>query len=165
MMRMLLTGCIVVGLVILAGVAPVLASDALEYFRAGYEAGMEREWDQAIEQYSRALEIDPKYGDAYFQRAITFQMAGRPLEAIADFESCLKLEPRKYLAMEYLAKLYMEHGEYRKALELYERALPLVKNPKWRSIVKYWIAGAKKKLKAAAKSARRTNKRGRKPLY
>jgi len=140
--------------VLCAGQGNASASQAEEWFRQGYMAAMAREWDEAINWYNKALERNPKNPEAHFQRAVTFEMTERPEAAIADYERALQLKPDYYLAMEYLAKLYETRGEYDRALDLYRRALPLVKNPKWRSIVKWWISRAQKKIRAAMKNGR-----------
>jgi len=134
------------------------APQAEDYFRKGYLAAMSREWEQAIEWYSKAVQLHPTNAEVYFQRAITYEMTGKPLQAIGDYEKAIKLKPTSYLAMEYLAKLYESEGHYDKAVDLYTRALPLVQDPKWRSIVKWWIAEAKRKSEAGKQNADRRGK-------
>jgi tetratricopeptide (TPR) repeat protein len=148
--------------------AAALTPEALKLFRQGYAAGMARQWEDAIRLYSESLKLDPGDVNTRFQRAIVFEVAGRPDDAIRDYERVLKQRPDYYQALEYLAKLYEEEGRYSAALALYKRALPMVRDPKWRSIVRWWIACAKKKLKAAhnsdAKTARRRH-RSKRPLF
>jgi tetratricopeptide (TPR) repeat protein len=134
------------------------ASQGEDCFRRGYLFAMSREWEQAIEWYSKAIELNPKNAEVYFQRAITYEMTGKTLSAIEDYETAVKLKPASYLAMEYLAKLYESEGRYDKAVDLYTRALPLVQDPKWRSIVKWWIAEAKKKGEAGKQNADRRSR-------
>ncbi len=134
------------------------AAQGEDYFRRGYLAAMSREWEQAIEWYSKAIELNSNVAEVYFQRAITYEMTGKALLAIKDYEKAIKLKPTSYLAMEYLAKLYESEGRYDNAVDLYTRALPLVQDPKWRSIVKWWIAEAKKKGEAGKQNA---DRRGR----
>jgi tetratricopeptide (TPR) repeat protein len=144
--------------VLLSGDGRATASKAEEYFREGYVASMAREWDEAIDWYTRSIQLNPKNSEVYFQRAITFEMTGRPARAIADYKKTLELKPDYYLAMEYLAKLYERSGHYGKALGLYKRALPLVENRKWRTIVRQWISQAEKRMRA---ESRKANPRGK----
>jgi len=122
------------------------SSPADEDFRKGYEASIAREWEQAIALFTSSIEADPTNPEVYFQRAVAFEMAGRIDEAMADYHKALQLKPDYYLALEYLAKLYESKGGYEKALVLYNRALPLVTDEKWRSMVNWWISEAKKKI-------------------
>jgi tetratricopeptide (TPR) repeat protein len=54
------------------------------------------EWDRARADFDRALQLDPTYAEAYFQRGVLFasvpDASTRPA-AIADFEAYLRLAP------------------------------------------------------------------------
>lgn len=123
------------------------ASQAQQFFREGYMASMSRQWDKAIELYSKSIELSPDNAEAYLQRAAAFEMLEQIDDAISDYEKTLQLKSDYYLAMEYLAKLYETKGEYGKAVELYSRALPLVTDSKWKSMVQWWRSQAEKKIK------------------
>jgi tetratricopeptide (TPR) repeat protein len=164
LLLMSLGGVLVVILAVATlGSATASASEAQRLFREGYAAGMAREWDDAIRLYSQSLKLDPSNVNAYFQRGITFEVAGRLEEAIRDYQKVLKLRPDHYLALEYLAKLYENEGRYSAALALYQKALTTVQDPKWRSIVKWWISNTQKKMKAAHKPDARATKRRYRP--
>lgn len=120
-------------------------STALDYFRDGYLASMKRDWNAAIVLFNKSIDLNPGNAAAYVQRASAYQMVDRNDDAIRDYEAALKLRPDYYLAMEYLGKLYEMKNEYSKALEIYSRALPLVKDPKWRSVIQWKIMDARKK--------------------
>lgn len=150
----LLTGCVAVN-----GIAWGSSSAEIS-FREGYKSSMARQWSEAVMWFTQAIEEDPENPEAYFQRAVAFEMMDRLDEAVSDYEATLQLKPDYYLAMEYLAKLYEKIGDYPRALELYQRALSVVKNEKWRSIVKWWISEARKKMKAEQdKDKQRTSRR------
>jgi tetratricopeptide (TPR) repeat protein len=125
-------------------------AEARNLLLEGYTASLSRDWNGAIARYSEAIDRDPGYTEAYFQRAAAHEMAGNTDSAIADYEKVLSLKPAYYLAMEYLARLYDENGQYTKAVDLYGRALAQVQDPKWRSVLKAWIAHAELKMKPSA---------------
>ena len=163
---MLRKGFLVCGLMLLlwshfaaCGSAP----EARQYFRDGYLAATAREWDAAISLYTKAIELDQVDPEIYLQRAAAHQMAGNIDLAISDYEKSLELKPDYYLALEYLAKLYEAKGHYDKAINLYYRALPLVTDSKWRSVVKWWISQAKSKSRPPAERRARAE-RGRSHL-
>ncbi|KAF8322034.1 protein phosphatase 5 [Clavulina sp. PMI_390] len=52
----------------------------------------------AIEDATRAIELDPKYVKAYYRRALCQLSVLRPQLAIPDFKMCLSLEPANKLA-------------------------------------------------------------------
>ncbi len=135
---------------------------AEEYFREGYMASMAREWDSAILLYTKSIELDPNNPESYLQRAAALEMADRIDEAIADYRMTLRLKPDYYLAMEYLAKLYESKGDYSKAVDLYAKALRVVTDSKWRSVVMWWMSQAKKKIKRSDREDDKTSHRIRK---
>jgi len=131
------------------------ALKAQEYFREGYMASMSRQWDSAIELYTKSIELDPTNAETYLQRAAAFEMADKINEAVIDYQKTLEMKPNYYLAMEYLAKLYVDQGRYSQAINLYSRALTLIDDPKWRSVLKWWISEAKRKMQPDGRSIER----------
>lgn len=51
------------------------------------------EWDRVEENFDTAIELDPTYAPAYFQRGILFYTMARREDALADFETYLELDP------------------------------------------------------------------------
>lgn len=134
-------------------------SNAEDYFREGYVASMKREWNLAIDLFSKSIGLDPDNPGFYVQRASAYQMTNRVDDAIRDYETALRLRPDYYLAMEYLAGLYETKNEHSKALEVYNRALPLIRDSKWRSIIQWKISEARKKAaNVRADQGRQTNR-------
>ncbi len=136
-------------------VGPVGASEAEEFFRQGYKAFVERDWNEAIKWYDRSIQLDPRNPEVYVQRAIAYETINKLDQAIADYRRALKLKPDYYLAMEYLGNLYTRTGEYTRAINMYSRALTMVHDPKWRAIIQWWISEVQKKREAARESANR----------
>jgi|GEM_PF-795418 len=137
-----------VGMLFLALVAPPAQGaprSADDHFREGYIASTSRDWKKAIEHYTQAIRLDPDNADGFLQRATALEMTGRVDEAIRDYELVLQLRPHHYLALELLAKLHEIKGNHAKAVDLYRRALPLVSDPKWRSVVIWWMSEARRK--------------------
>jgi tetratricopeptide (TPR) repeat protein len=50
------------------------------------------QWDEAIEEYGQAIELDPDYPELYFNRGYTYKIIGETEQAIADFEQFLNFE-------------------------------------------------------------------------
>jgi tetratricopeptide (TPR) repeat protein len=134
------------------------ALSADDFFREGYLASMSRDWDEAIALYSKAIQLNAQHAEAYFQRAVTLEIANRMTEAIADYEKTLQLRPDHYLALEYLAKLCDARGDHAKAIDLYLRALPLVSDTKWKSIIRWWISESRKKMGQPGAGSHRTRR-------
>jgi regulator of sirC expression with transglutaminase-like and TPR domain len=56
------------------------------------------EWDRALADYNRALEIDPDYADAYYYRGVLYASVPEGIEArqsaLDDFARYLELAPK-----------------------------------------------------------------------
>jgi len=88
-----------------------------------YEAG---KYEEAVAEYTKAIELDPKLATAYYDLAY-FKMKQYD-SALADFNKALELDPRsstawvgRGIALEWL-------GKYKEALEAYNKALELDPN-------------------------------------
>ncbi|HBE60500.1 MAG TPA: hypothetical protein DDW56_24175, partial [Cyanobacteria bacterium UBA11366] len=60
----------------------------------------------AISDYNRAIEINPNYTFAYYNRGITRSRQGDKKGAIADFDRAIELEPN-------YAPVYLSRGNAR----------------------------------------------------
>jgi tetratricopeptide (TPR) repeat protein len=58
------------------------------------------EYDQAISDYNKALELKPNYADAYNNRGIAHDDKGEYDQAISDYDMALKINPTYTLAQE-----------------------------------------------------------------
>jgi tetratricopeptide (TPR) repeat protein len=55
---------------------------------------LEDDGSMAIADYTRATDINPRYGAAYFNRGIAYQAKGDHDRAIADFTKAIEINPR-----------------------------------------------------------------------
>ncbi len=83
------------------------------------------EHDQAIECCNRAIALNPNYASAYFGRAHSLWMSGRPAEAVLSHDEAMRLSPRDPLlwafhASKAIALILLER--YEEALDHARRA-------------------------------------------
>lgn len=92
---------------------PVLSDDVQAYYDRAlidYEASLELEPDvytynvhgsiisslgrveEAIQQFNRAIELEPAYSESYFNRGYAYELLGETDRAVADFEQFLSSE-------------------------------------------------------------------------
>ena len=64
-----------------------------QVMKKGHESSKEEEYKSAIKNYSKAIELDSTYAEAYFSRGTVKLNDFQFDEAIADFDKALKLEP------------------------------------------------------------------------
>lgn len=80
-----------------------------------------QQWDKAIEEYTKALELRPDWALAHFRLANDYQRKGRTDEAIGQFKEATRSDPQYYEAYYHLALAYKENGKTRQAIEAYTK--------------------------------------------
>ncbi|MBS1184273.1 MAG: tetratricopeptide repeat protein [Proteobacteria bacterium] len=63
----------------------------------------------------------PAFAEAYYRRGTLHLMGGRLSQALGDFQTVLRIEPRHFLAMKDLAVLFEDLGQHERALEMLRR--------------------------------------------
>lgn len=95
------------------------------YLRRGIFNYNEGRYDQAISDFTRTLEINPKLGNVYYNRGAAYWVKGEYDNAISDFNKALEINPRDpdaYISRGgvYIKKDQPDHAipDFNKALEL-----------------------------------------------
>src|SRR6266446_7645821 len=78
------------------------ASDA--HSRRGIELAQEKKFDEAIAEFTKALQADPGNPVKYRNRGSAYRQAGRFPEAAADFSKMIQLAPKDSMG-------YFERGQ------------------------------------------------------
>ena len=100
---------------------------------AGYYHG-QKLYDKAIEEYNKALELDPKYGLALNELAYAYVRMGDYEKAIAYFKRQVSVSPGDANPLDSLASCYFSMGRLDEAVVAYKEALEI--KPDW--IHSYW---------------------------
>ena len=79
--------------------------------------------NQAVEIYSRVIDIDPGFAEGWNRRATAYYMMGEYQFSTGDVVETLKLEPRHFGALSGQGMIYTRLQKIDLALEYYERAL------------------------------------------
>ena len=80
------------------------------YFKKG-------QYDQAIADYTKAIELDPKYAEAYKSRGFVYTSKGQHDQAIADCSKAIELDPKYVGAYKNRGYAYYSKEKYDKAWE------------------------------------------------
>jgi tetratricopeptide (TPR) repeat protein len=81
------------------------------------------QWDKAITDYSRAIEIDPNYTDAYNDRGLTYGNLGQWDKAITDYSRAIEIDPKYSLAYNNRGFDYANLNKWDKAIADYSKAI------------------------------------------
>jgi tetratricopeptide (TPR) repeat protein len=84
--------------------------------------------DAAVADYSKAIEIDPKFADAYVNRAIAFRNKGEPQNAIADYSKVIKMDSKSALALFSRGTTFQQIGQLDAAISDFSRVMKLDKS-------------------------------------
>jgi len=82
-------------------------------------------YQQAIEDFDRAIELDPEFAEAYWGRGKTYHGLGNYQRAIEDFNRAIELDPEFAEVYWDRGKTYNELGSRQQALEDWKAAAKL----------------------------------------
>ena len=94
-----------------------------------YEKGVEyletKSYQKAIENFDKSIEINEKFIDAYFDRAIAKTFLKKFEEAILDYSKVIEISPTEEVAFYNRARIYYALKKYNSALSDFESAIKL----------------------------------------
>ena len=102
-------------------------ADANMYFFRGLMYGKYKYKDvKAIEDYSKAIELNPNFTRAYLNRAFAYSFLNMQDKAIADYNKVVELSPSDLgIILESRAQVYYKKGNYKMAWDDFEKAKEL----------------------------------------
>jgi tetratricopeptide (TPR) repeat protein len=89
-----------------------------EYWKTG-------DYDRAIADYGRALELDPDYAGAFVGRGLSYYGKGDIDRAIADVDRAIRLKPEYAEALAARGVMYSFKGDSDRAIADFDRAIRL----------------------------------------
>lgn len=87
------------------------------FFQQGNYALANKQFDEAVDFYTKSIENDPDYPSAYNNRGVARIEDGHPYEAIQDYNEAIAIKPDYYEAMFNRAYAYESVGKLKSALE------------------------------------------------
>jgi tetratricopeptide (TPR) repeat protein len=107
------------------GVVEVDTRDADYYVNRGNAFADNKDYDKAIADYNKAIELDPENGYAYNSRADTLREAGKAAQGLPDAEKALQLDSNNAEFWDTRAQIFAAVGRREEAIADYRRALAL----------------------------------------
>lgn len=114
--------------------------------------GRRGEYEKAIEEFKKAIELQPNYGDAYHNLGNTYQQIGKIDMAIENYQKALQFNPRLWQSRQNLAVIYFGQEKFKEASEEMQKAIEISPaNPNLRlvSAIIYLKMGQKDEARAA----------------
>jgi tetratricopeptide (TPR) repeat protein len=108
--------------------AAVNRLSATDWFNKGLASGTSAKHQEAMEAFSKAVELDSKYAWAYMNRGIAYGKLGDYRQAIRDYDRVIQLDTKYAAAYSNRGVAYGKLGDYRQAIRDFERAIQLNPN-------------------------------------
>ena len=83
------------------------------------------EYNLAIVDYTKAVELDPENAERYISRGIAYRLKSDFDSAIEDFNEAINLNSNDFRAYNHRGIVYRMKGEYNKAITDYNKAIEL----------------------------------------
>lgn len=107
------------------------------YGLRGFENYSSERYEEAIKDYSKAIELDPGQYDYHCNRAIAYEKLGLNSWALLDYTQMVALEPKQYKGYYYRALLLMKMNLYAESLPDLDATLKL--RPEKEKMDDFWI--------------------------
>ncbi len=104
------------------------AQNARQYFKAGLTFSEAGNYKDAVDQFTRSLELDPEYLSSYLERARACEAMNELQKAADDLQRALSFEQKKEALYYEAARLNYLLSNFDNALELINRSLELKSN-------------------------------------
>lgn len=85
--------------------------------------GRQGDFNKAIEEFKKAIELNPNYADAYHNLANTYQGIGQTDLAIENYKKAIEINPNLWQSWQNLAAIYFEQQKFELAKENMEKAI------------------------------------------
>lgn len=102
-----------------------VALTAYEYRKKGGVFGKQGKHEEAIPWFSKAVEINPNYAEAYFDRGFSYHSLNRLQEALSDYSRAIKIDSSFSMPYANRGNIYTEFKKYDLALKDYDTAIHL----------------------------------------
>lgn len=101
------------------------AFTASQYYEAGNRALNDRNNPEAISNYNKAIELNPRYVDAYHNRGVAHERMKDFDLALNDYLTATSIDPNYSLSYIGRGNMYLKQDQFNLALESFNRALEL----------------------------------------
>ena len=116
-------------LVFAALTTPVWATPSQDAYNQGKKLLDQQNYKEALIYLNKAISLDPKDANAYYERALDYRMSGQNQKAIDDCTQVLKLDDRNSFAYhEVRGCAYGALAQYHKVIDDFTKVISLYPN-------------------------------------
>ena len=97
-------------------------------FNNGLESMHIGEFKESIYFFSKVIDKNPNFAEAWNKRATVYYILGDFNSSILDIKETLKLEPRHFGALDGLGLIFIHLQQFENAIEVYDQILKIFPN-------------------------------------
>src|SRR6478752_4984170 len=117
-----LKNSLVIGMLVLIPTV-ILSQTPKKYCEVAEKFEKAKNFEGAIENYSKAIEMDPKFEKAYIARAKCYEQINFKTEAIEDYKKAMVFNPKEKELYYEAGRLNAELSKYKEADEMLRKAI------------------------------------------
>ncbi len=88
----------------------------------------DKKFDQAIPEYQKAIDLEPKGMQSYMQLARVYMITGKPDQALAVYQKAAAIQPNSPQISLAMGEVYLAKNDLKSARQAFERANQLAPN-------------------------------------
>ena len=98
---------------------------AYRYANAGKIMIDKTEYQKAVDEISKAIDLEPEYNTAYYYRSLAYMNMDEYEKAISDIDKAIKFAPKVFGYFNHRGTVYLFWKKYPKAIEDFTKALTI----------------------------------------
>jgi tetratricopeptide (TPR) repeat protein len=99
-----------------------------QVYRMALIYALELDFEEAIKEFDKAIELDPKNPDSHYNKGVALYKLHRYEEAIEEFDKAIELDPNNPVYHNNKGNALDDMGKYEEAIEEYDKAIELDPN-------------------------------------
>jgi len=107
------------------GLKPITALPSVEFYKSGFQAQTDGNYETALGYYNKSLEADPTYTRAWISKGNVLIQLNRSREAVSAYDSALALDSNVSEIWNMRGEALMNLGMYTEALASFDKALQI----------------------------------------
>jgi len=98
---------------------------ATDFFEKGFSLGRDEKYEEAIDAFTKAIQLNHKYARAFAGRGLAYAYSGNYKQAFDDLNKAIELDPKDVKIYYARGVVYLKSGNYRLGIEDYNKAIEL----------------------------------------
>jgi tetratricopeptide (TPR) repeat protein len=99
--------------------------EAGEWYEKGFSLQISGSYKEAVVAYTSAIELNPKYEDAYYNRGLAYYILGNHRQAVSDFDKVIEMRPDSPAYYTGRGLAYYNIDNYGQAIENFDKEIEL----------------------------------------